>query len=185
MPHQTTGRGARQDLLDIRDGVRENALFASRRTGSQKESSMKATIAMTVLACLAVTLGVAAKDAGAPVAMTPENLKWTPNPDAKGVETSVVWGDAAKGAHAAFHKFEPGFSAPLHTHTSNNRIVVLRGTMAMASEDGTETKLPAGSFFTQPRTHKHTTKCLPGAECLIYVEADGKWSIEWVEEKEK
>jgi hypothetical protein len=49
--------------------------------------------------------------------------------------------------------------------------------MAIAGEDGKEAKFPAGSFFTQPSTYKHTTKCLAGSECLIYAEVDGKWDL--------
>ena len=55
----------------------------------------------------------------------------------------------------------------------------------MTSEDGKEMKFTAGSFYSQPNTYAHVTKCLAGSECLAYVEADGKWDLKPVETKKK
>ena len=108
--------------------------------------------------------------------MTPAQRKWAPAA-IPGVMTAVAWGDPAKGAHGAFHKFDAGWAAPLHTHSASTKIVVLSGTMAMVGEDGKEMKFPAGSFYTQPNTYKHITKCLAGAPCMVYLEADGAWDM--------
>ena len=141
---------------------------------------------------LAVMIGVAvpagtlyAADAGKPITMTPDQMKWTPNPAATGVMMATAWGDPAKGPFGAFNKFVAGFTAPLHTHSANVRIVVISGTMAMVGADGKETKFPPGSFYTQPNTFPHVTKCLAGSDCLTYVEADGKWDMKPVEAKKK
>jgi quercetin dioxygenase-like cupin family protein len=133
-------------------------------------------------ACCATLIGLAmaaaayAAGEAAPVTMTPDQLKWAPAA-VPGVMTAVAWGDPAKGAHGAFHKFDAGWSAPLHTHSANTKIVVISGTMAMVGEDGKEMKFPAGSFYTQPNTYKHITKCLAGAPCMVYLEADGAWDM--------
>jgi anti-sigma factor ChrR (cupin superfamily) len=135
-------------------------------------------IAIAALTCLAMATATAqAAEARKPVTRPADQLKWVPNADAPGVMTAVTWGDPAKGAHGAFHKFVAGFSTPLHTHTANTKIVVISGTMAMAGEDGKEMKFPAGSYYTQPNTYKHTTKCLEGSECLVYLTADAKWDL--------
>jgi len=112
-----------------------------------------------------------------PVAMTPDQMKWVPVPNTPGVMTAVVWGDPETGAHGAFHKFVAGFRAPLHTHTANTRIVVISGTMAMIGKDGKEMKFPAGSYYTQPNTLPHVTKCMEGSECLVFLQANGKWDL--------
>jgi hypothetical protein len=36
---------------------------------------------------------------------------------------------------------------------------------------------PAGSFYTQPSTYPHVTKCLAGSECVSYVEGDAAWDL--------
>jgi hypothetical protein len=111
------------------------------------------------------------------VTMTPDQLKWVPNPGAPEVMLATAWGDPAKGAHGAFHKFPAGFTAPLHTHSSDMRAVVISGTMSMAGADGKETMLPAGSYFYQPAGYKHVTKCQAGSDCVIFVTSHGKFDL--------
>ena len=140
-------------------------------------------VVATLIGFAVSAVALHAADAGKPVSMPPDQMKWIPNPSAPGVMTATAWGDPEKGPHGAFHKFPVGFTAPLHTHSANTRIVVISGTMSMAGEDGKEMKLPAGSFYTQPNTYKHVTKCLEGSECLVYLEADGKWDLKPVAAK--
>jgi len=85
---------------------------------------------------------------------------------------AVVWGDPAKGPHGAFHKFKPGFTAPLHTHSSDIRFAVISGTMIASAEGGPERKLPPGSYEYEPHTVKHVTKCDAGSAggCVIFAE---------------
>jgi Domain of unknown function (DUF4437) len=142
-------------------------------------------LALAALISLALPVATYAADAGKPVAMTPDQMKWVANPGAPGVMTAVAWGDPDKGAHGAFHKFTSGFAAPLHTHSANTRIVVISGTMAMSGADGKEMKFPPGSFYTQPNTFPHVTKCLAASGCLVYLEADGKWDLKPVEATKK
>ena len=149
---------------------------------------------IALVSAMGIALSVAAFGGGeakaankpkTPVTMTPEQMKWVPNASAPGVWTAVAWGDPDKGPHGAFHKFNPGFAAPLHTHTANTRIVVLSGTMVMVSADGKEMKFPAGSYYEQPNTYKHVTKCEAGSECLVYLTADAKWDMKPVETSKK
>ena len=137
----------------------------------------------TVIYLAVPAAAVHAGGAKQPVTMTPDQMKWVPNADAPGVMTATAWGDPQKGPHGAFHKFVAGFTAPLHTHSANTRIVVISGTMVMVGEDGKEMKFPPGSFYTQPNTYKHVTKCLPESECLVYLEADKKWDLKPVAKK--
>ena len=146
-------------------------------------SSRFAIAAVIGLAAPVATLNAA--NAGKPVTMTPDQLKWVPNPAATGVMMATAWGDPSKGPFGAFNKFVAGFTAPLHTHSASTRIVVISGTMSMTGEDGKEIKFPAGSFYTQPNTFPHVTKCLAGADCIIYIETDGKLDLKPVEAKNK
>ena len=118
-----------------------------------------------------------AAKAAALVTMTPDELKWVPNPANADVMMAVVWGDPAKGPHAAFHKFKPGFNAGLHTHSANMEIAVISGTLIAGTEGGPERKLPPGSFEYQPHTVKHVTKCDTASECVIFVVSSGKFDL--------
>jgi quercetin dioxygenase-like cupin family protein len=129
-----------------------------------------------------------AKPAAKPAAlvtMTPDELKWVPNPANADVMMAVVWGDPAKGPHGAFHKFKAGFDAGLHTHSSDMRIAVISGTMIAATEGGPERKLPPGSYEYQPHGVKHVTKCDAASDCIIFVVSSGKFDLKPVEAPKK
>ena len=111
------------------------------------------------------------------VAMTPADLKWVANPANAEVSMAVLWGDPAKGPHGAFHRFKAGFSAGLHTHSSDMRIAVVSGTLIAGSEGGPEKKLPPGSYEYQPHGVKHVTKCDPASDCVIFVVSSGKFDL--------
>src|SRR6266545_5611744 len=117
------------------------------------------------------------------VATSPDELKWVPNPGNAEVLMAVVRGDSAKGAHAAFHKFKPGFRAGLHSHSSDINLAVISGTLLAGPEGGPEKKLPAGSYEYQPHGVKHTTGCDTGSECVIFAVASGKFDLIPAEEK--
>jgi quercetin dioxygenase-like cupin family protein len=126
--------------------------------------------------------GVAGADAAKPAAKpaglmtSASELTWKDVPGFP-IKTAVTWGDPAAGAHGAFHKFPAGFEAPLHHHTSDHNVVVVSGTMTLTPEGGAAKTLPPGSFFSFTGMKKHGTKCEPGADCVLYMEAAGKWDV--------
>lgn len=153
---------------------------------------MKKTIiiALSLLAATAYGKGVAdiktkVKDMTSKipdaVLMPAKDLKWMPAEGFKGVSTAAVEGDAAKGDHHSFMKFDSGFTAPLHTHTSDHYVTVIAGTVIL-NVDGVEHRLPAGSYFSFKNKKPHVTSCAPGAECLLFADVRGKWDV--VPEKE-
>jgi quercetin dioxygenase-like cupin family protein len=121
-----------------------------------------------------------AKPAAGPAGLvitTPDQLKWVANPANADVSMAVLWGDPAKGAHGAFHKFKAGFDAGLHSHSADMKLVVVSGTVIASPEGGPEKKLPAGSYEFQPHGVKHVTKCDPASDCVIFVVASGKFDL--------
>ncbi len=114
------------------------------------------------------------------------DMKWEPTPGAppevKGV---TVYGDPTKGPYGGIQKFPPGFSAPLHTHSSDMHAVVISGTFVVGPEGGPENRLTAGSYEFIPSTYKHTTKCDTGSECVVFVETHGKFDVKMVGEAKK
>jgi hypothetical protein len=47
--------------------------------------------------------------------------------------------------------------------------------------DGKEISLPAGSYFSFVGKKKHTTRCDAGADCVLFMDARGKWDVVPVE----
>ena len=97
---------------------------------------MRGRYALAFLATFALAATVSAQAAKAPVFIPAADLKWAPlDPaGAPGVTIADVWGDHTKGAFGAFTKFPAGFKAPLHTHTSDFKIVIIKGTFIQAPE---------------------------------------------------
>ena len=105
-----------------------------------------------------------------------KDIPWVEAPGFAGLHTATVEGDASKGAHHAFLKFDSGFAAPLHHHSANHFVAVVSGTLVL-TVDGQEHRLPAGSYFSFKNKGQHTTSCAAGSECIIFADVRGKWDV--------
>lgn len=115
---------------------------------------------------------------GKAVLWAAEDLKWVDPPNSPpGVKMAVLWGDPAKGPNGTFQKLPAGFSAPLHYHSSGHKGVVISGTLALTPEGASEKKLGPGSYFTFTGKKKHITRCEPGADCVLFIDAGGPWDV--------
>jgi quercetin dioxygenase-like cupin family protein len=121
--------------------------------------------------------------AGKAVVWPAGDLKWVDAAGAPpGVKQAYLWGDPTKGAFGALEKFPPGFSAALHTHSADLRIVVLSGTVIHGPEGKPEVRLGAGSYLMLPSTYRHTTACDKSSECVFFLEGNGKFDVKSVDE---
>jgi quercetin dioxygenase-like cupin family protein len=126
----------------------------------------------------------AGKSKAKAVAWAAEDLKWTDAPGAPpGVQQATLWGDSSKGAFGAMQKFPAGFSAPMHTHSSELHMVVVSGTVIHGPEGAPEKRLGPGSYLLLTPTYKHTTACDKASECVFFIEGKGKFDVNLVEEK--
>jgi len=119
-----------------------------------------------------------------PVFLAPADLKWTDlDPKgAPGVQVADLWGNHAKGAFGALLKLPAGFAVPLHTHTNTMKVVFLSGTYIQAPEGKAEVRLGPGSYMLQPGgNYRHTTACDKAADCVFFVESNGKFDLKVVE----
>lgn len=94
-----------------------------------------------------------------------------------GVQKSDLWGDCDKGAHGTLTKFKAGLMNPLHSHTSDIRLIVVSGTMVFQSEGGPEVRLGPGSYLLQKSGLKHISGCAEGADCLFFEEQSDKFDF--------
>ena len=97
-----------------------------------------------------------------------------------GVTTAVAWGDADTGPHGTFTKFTPGYTAALHTHTNDIRIVVLEGAYLYRPENGPEQRIAAGQFLFVPGGDRHSSGGDAKQGALFYNESTGKFDLNFV-----
>ena len=161
-----------------------SSIFSEKAFDQMKGKPMHKRHATVFAMTLALAVGgfaplVAAKDAkksGSAVLIPASDLKWNDVPGFAGVKMAVMDGDPAKGPHHSMLKFAGGFSADLHHHSSDHYGTVLSGTLVL-TVDGKENKLPAGSHFSFKGKKPHATKCEAGADCVLSMDARGKWDV--------
>lgn len=136
---------------------------------------MKLFSLITILVSSLAVTAFAKSNKMSSVFMEAKDLKWEAAP-VPGISMATVDGNPSKGAHHAFHKFNAGVSVPLHHHSADSYVTVLAGTLVVTM-DGVEHRLTSGSFYTLKNKEPHTTMCAAPAECLLLVDARGKWDV--------
>jgi hypothetical protein len=100
-----------------------------------------------------------------------------------GPALAPLWGDPTKGGYGAIEKFPAGFSAPLHSHSADHKVVVVSGTWIHGEEGKPDVRLGPGSYLFQPANKKHTTACDAASECVFFIESSQKFDLKLVGEK--
>ena len=138
----------------------------------------RVAVCALTLSITAFALHATAKDArGGGVALIPAaDLKWGDVAGFPGLKMVVVDGDPAKGASHFLMRFPGGFASPPHHHSSDHYVTVVAGTLVL-NVDGKDTRLPAGSFFSFKGKKPHVTKCEAGTDCVLSLDARGKWDV--------
>ena len=107
-----------------------------------------------------------------------EDIKWEQlKGGPPGVMIANLWGNYEKGAFGAFIKFPAGFKSPLHTHSSDGKVVVVSGTLIETPEGGTEKPCGPGSYLSMPSVVKHVSAAGTDAPCIFLWEQPGKFDF--------
>ncbi len=96
---------------------------------------------------------------------------------APGASIATLWGDPNLGASGNFVKFEPGAKFDMHTHTSDMRLVVLKGAYVYKPEKGEERRISAGQYISLPGGDRHVSTGDAKDGALFYQETSGKFDI--------
>ncbi|HYQ87764.1 MAG TPA: cupin domain-containing protein [Bacteroidota bacterium] len=111
------------------------------------------------------------------VAWAAEDIKWEPMQGGPpGVMSAMLWGDQTKGAYGALTKFPAGFKAPLHYHTNEMRVVVVKGAYVYKGKP-----YGPGSYLFIPGGDQHYSGGLDSSETIFFIEQPGKFDINPIE----
>ena len=137
---------------------------------------MKRKIMPALLASFLLAAAAAAQDAAERAVVWPAGeLKWIDVAGAPpGVQQVMLRRDLKTGAFAALQRLPPGFSAPLHAHAANLRIVIVSGTIVHGPEGKPEVRLGPGSYLMLPARARHTTVCDKASACVFFNEGDAR-----------
>ena len=109
-----------------------------------------------------------------------EDIKWDTlkgRPPGSGVMGALLWGNLEKGPFGVLVKFPPGFKAPLHHHTSDLKLVVIKGAYIYVAESGTEKRCGPGSYLFEPSGDRHTTRGAEDSETIFYTEGNRNFDV--------
>jgi quercetin dioxygenase-like cupin family protein len=95
---------------------------------------------------------------------------------APGVERHVLWGDPDAGEHGAFMRFAPGVDLGWHTHSSDSRVLVLKGAYLYEDEEGKRRVAP-GCYLSVPRGKRHRSGGDPREGAIFLDTLPGKFDV--------
>ena len=105
-----------------------------------------------------------------------EDIKWEAmEGGAPGVMSALLWGDP-NGHHGGLTKFPAGFKAPLHYHTNDTKIIVIKGAYTYEGK-----QYGPGSYLLIPGGDKHESGGVEGSETIFFLEQPGKFDLNMVE----
>lgn len=152
------------------------------------------TLALITTASIAIAqssqghkeMATATDSHGNHVLVTPDKLTWGPAPPSlpPGSELAILEGDPSKaGAYFAFRaKLPDGYKVPPHWHPTDERVLVLQGTLGLALgekfEPSSEHELPVGSYALMPKGVKHYAWAK--GETIIQVSGMGPFDVMYV-----
>lgn len=127
------------------------------------------------------TTQVSAQSKMKAVHMLAENAKWEQLKGAPpGVMSANLWGNSSKGAYGGLTKFPAGFKSPLHYHTYDIKIVVIKGAYTYK-----DVKYGPGSYLFIPARDQHISGGSDDSETIFFIEQPGKFDVVPVEASKK
>ncbi len=93
----------------------------------------------------------------------------------KGCEAYLVWGDYEKGASGWYIRAPAGYLFPRHFHTTEERILLVRGRMVGAVDGKSETSVLPGMYWALDGKAVHWARC--DEACLMYITYDTPFDL--------
>jgi quercetin dioxygenase-like cupin family protein len=145
---------------------------AEKRTEEREMKKLVVLLGMGVLVVI-VASGIVQAQKKSVIYVSSSNATFTKAPSGM-VSMATLWGDPQKGAHATFTKFEPGYDAGMHSHTSDIWITVIKGAYLYKDEAG-EKRVGPGDYLRVEGGHKHWSGGDKTEGALFYEEGSGKF----------
>jgi hypothetical protein len=112
-----------------------------------------------------------------PVA-NPSEFHWKPKDTLPpGANAAAVYGTPAEGHYDFFGKFPAKYTVPLHWHTNDCSVVMMKGSMVIGGRANQmpDVEIKEGGFFMLPGGMKYTAHC--EKECIFLVHGEKPFDI--------
>lgn len=100
-----------------------------------------------------------------------EELPWGPCPEfmPESCRISVLHGDPTKPNTDVFFKLQGNTTAPEHTHTSAERMVLVSGELEVDYEGQEPSLMTAGDYGYGPPEKPHVASCISDEPCILFI----------------
>jgi quercetin dioxygenase-like cupin family protein len=98
-------------------------------------------------------------------------IAWGPCPEfmPEGCALAVLQGNPAERNADVFFKLAAKTTAPLHTHTSAERMVLVSGEMTVRYEGQEPVVMRAGTYAYGPASLPHEATCSSNQDCILFI----------------
>lgn len=112
-----------------------------------------------------------AEDRALVTSHTDKSLQWGACPAfiPKGCEIAVLQGDPSKNNLDIFFKVPADFHIPYHKHTSQERMILVSGTLDVTYDNHEKATINTGSYAFGPAQLPHSAYCQKGDDCVLYI----------------
>jgi|SRR5579864_532344 len=108
------------------------------------------------------------------------DVKFEPDDDVKCLDSTLENGDPVRGASTFILRALPNCMVPLHYHTAEEQLIVVRGDVETGMDGVTPRVLQAGGFAMMLSKEKHWFSCKSKDGRLMFVTFDRAYDIFWV-----
>jgi quercetin dioxygenase-like cupin family protein len=132
---------------------------------------MKNTSLILSLLLLFMCGYVSAEEKALVISHKDTTLQWGPCPEfiPKGCEIAVLQGDPEKNNLDIYFKVPADFSIPHHIHTSQERMVLVSGTLDVTYDNNEKATIKVGDYAYGPAKLPHSAYCHKGEVCVLYI----------------
>lgn len=138
---------------------------------------------ISLAALLFVVCAAGAYAQNSPTVVMPSQLKWSTAGMPKGMSIATVAGNPyGTGWYVVRIKMNPGSTFPVHTHTGDERVMVMQGTLLAGIGSKWNTAkmmpLPTGSYVIMPRGVPHYV--MAKGNVIVEVSGQGPFTTKMV-----
>ena len=108
-----------------------------------------------------------------------ESAPFETDPDVACLASAVGAGNPLAGPSTVILKAPPGCVVPWHSHTAEEQLIVVGGTLVAEMTGHPPTRLGPGGFAVMGSHMAHQFTCTGSAPCVMFATFDGAYDIKW------
>jgi quercetin dioxygenase-like cupin family protein len=138
---------------------------------SHRHKVLSGVTVMALVAGLAAHSPVLAEDDAFIRTADSAEIAWGPCPEfmPEGCALAVLQGNPAERNADVLFKLPAGATAPLHWHSSAERMVLIAGEMRVQYEGQDAVVLTAGTYAYGPARLRHDATCSSAHDCILFI----------------